>query len=120
MLAVDRAKVVDYVILCSIILACVLITAAIWILFLRPRLLGGQDEETSSSYAFDIDTLEKMRQSGQISEDEFRKLRVFALGIGPDRAEKGSAPADSTSRHPPEAADDQADRQAGDDAQQEN
>ncbi len=120
MLAVDTGEAIEYVILCSIILICVLFVAAIWIFWLRPKLLQPDPRQSSGGAAFDIAELERMRESGKISEDEFRKLRVFALKLGAQSPADPDSSSVSTSRHPPGAADDQAGPDQADESQQES
>ncbi|MHC4982586.1 MAG: hypothetical protein ACYTF6_05385 [Planctomycetota bacterium] len=42
----------------------------------------GSSGDFSSAAGFSIGELEAMRESGQISEKEFRRLRSWALGLG--------------------------------------
>jgi uncharacterized membrane protein len=120
MLAVDTGTVIEYVILCSIILVCVLFVAAIWIFWLRPRLLQPDQRQMHAGSAFDIVELERLRESGRISEEEFRRLRVFALRLDAQSSVDPDTSDVSTSRTPPGPADDQAGPDRADESQQES
>jgi len=48
-------------------------------------------DETPLAKGFTIETLETMRNSGQISEEEFARLRCSALGLEPGHGKGGES-----------------------------
>jgi len=64
-----------------------LIVFGLLALSLRRRLLATEDPERGE--AFDLETLQRQRRAGQITEEEFRTLRRALLGLPPEPAERG-------------------------------
>lgn len=80
----------------GIVLLVVVVVGGIVVVTLRKRLL---DRETAGKETrFDLERLEQLRAQGELSEDEFRRLRNIALGLDVGITEKPeptlSAPAD--------------------------
>jgi hypothetical protein len=51
------------------------------------RWLLVRDAEHSPTHGFDMESLERLRDSGDITREEFRLLRRIALGLPPDEQE---------------------------------
>ena len=64
----------------------------------HPSSIGGSHGQS----AFDIDSLERMRSEGLITDEEFRKLRRAALGL-----DVGAAKADNSTSSAPGGGDDE-------------
>ena len=80
----------------GVVLLVVIVVAGLVILTLRKQLLDRATTEKSDR--FDLGRLEQLRTEGELSEDEFRRLRNIALGLDVVKTEKPeptlSAPAD--------------------------
>ena len=107
------------VVWCSVLLGIMLLAALVWIFVIRPRLFGMQ-ETGPVEPLFDLGRLEAMRRSGELSDEEFRRLRKAALGLAAPGVASTGQPAESNSRPSPEAADAQGDSPEGDDSPQES
>jgi hypothetical protein len=105
---------------CTALLGLVVLAAVVWMIWIRPRFLRAMDEAEASPSSFTIEGLMELRDRGEISEDEFRTLRLSVLGLDGRSGKTGQNNPISDSSAAPAPADGQ-DRQEGDDsAQKEN
>lgn len=56
------------------------------------RWLLVRDAEHSPTHGFDMESLERLRDSGDITREEFQLLRRIALGLPPDEQETMESP----------------------------
>ena len=85
--APGTARVLIYGSLLMVAIVAGGIVVTIW---LRRMVRRGQD--IADQAGFSIEHLEKIHRLGQISDEEFRRLRKFALGIENQTGEKGDSP----------------------------
>jgi len=82
------ARAQEAVLYGAILLAAVLVLAGAWY-WLRRRLRGLGERDQPEG--FSLEDLEAMRSSGQISDEEFRRLRRGALGLAGPAAGEGES-----------------------------
>ena len=70
----------------GIVLLLVIIVGGLLIALLRRWLFDGP--ETGTNDSFDLQRLEQLRADGELSEEEFRRLRNIALGLDAPETEK--------------------------------
>jgi hypothetical protein len=97
----DLSYVVWLLVACGALVALSL-AAFLLISWLRRRALR---DEPAAGPAFTMESLEELRRSGQLSDDEYRALRRQVLGLPPAGAAEGSI-----SSSPPAGVDGQTDR----------
>lgn len=74
------------------VLAAFLLGGAVVFYWLKRRLLS--DDESDRPPGFTLESLERLRDEGQLTEEEFRRLRKSALGldVGTDRRHNRAVP----------------------------
>ena len=85
----DKLNVEQVLILCGLLIV-LLIVSYVVIVYLRRRLLAGSREEPSA--ALTMEDIESLRKNGQLSEEEFSRLRQSLMGLDkPDTKGQNSA-----------------------------
>jgi len=76
------------------VLVVALLVLGIFVLIVRRRLLARA--EAAGGEAFSIGDLETMRATGQLSDEEFKQLRVTAMGLASSTVRTAQAASDET------------------------
>lgn len=95
MLALTGRQAMEMVLWTAVVMGAMVALGAVT-MWLRHRFT--RMEDTARRASLSIDALERMRERGDISDEEFRVLRVTALGLdsgraGSDNASSSEAPA---------------------------
>lgn len=80
----------------------IVVAGGMLVLWIRSRSLSSRRQDGTKDGGFAMEHLQDLRRSGQISEEEYRRLRRVALGFGEVKAKTD----DSASSAPPAGVDD--------------
>jgi len=80
MLAEYFSKIKPVLVSGGLILAGLLLAVIVWHVWIKRWLHGYHGGSGSNPSAFSLDNLEQLRETGSISEEEFKVLRTQALG----------------------------------------
>lgn len=88
----------------GLVLLTLCVVSGLVLLWLRRRMAKA---DNSSLVSFSIEALEDMRASGQLSEEEFRRLRRTVLPLGMQEMAQQAEKADNCTLSPPSDGDDE-------------
>jgi len=80
-----------YVVVCVALILVIIVIGAVVIPWIKRRYAGG-GEVSGPEQGFSIEHLQRMHDSGEISREEFRRLRRAALGLEAETAKTDNSP----------------------------
>jgi hypothetical protein len=87
----DGPEETTYIVVCVALITVIIVIGAVVIPWIKRRYYG-VGKVSGPEQGFRIEHLERMRREGGISEEEFRRLRRAALGLGDGPAKSGISP----------------------------
>lgn len=110
----DLTATMQIIVGCTIILGVVALAAVVWMIWIRPKFVRAMEDSAPGGSPFTIEGLSELRDRGEISDEEFKRLRLSILGLHPERTRTRKDKDISGSSDAPPRADGQEDREEDD------